>query len=311
MKIAIMGTGGVGGYFGARLANGGSEVSFIARGKHLQAIREHGLSVRSPLGDLHLPSPTATDDPASIGPVDVVLFGVKLWDTESAAEAVRPLVGPETAVISFQNGVVKDSMLRRALGPQAVAGGVCYIAATIAEPGVIGHAGTMARLVFGEYASDGRPARSPRLQRFLEACTKAGIDAQLNDDIARVIWEKFVFLVGLSATTATTRLPIGPVRSNPASRRFLEAVMQEAVSVGRAEGVALAADFAQDRLAFCDQLPAEMTASMLRDLLQGSRLEVEWLSGDVSRRGAALGVPTPCNDAVSAILAPHANGSTR
>ena len=307
MKVAIMGTGGVGGYFGSKLALGGCDVSFIARGAHLAAIKAGGLRVRSELGDLHVPSPKATDSPAEVGPVDVVLFGVKLWDTEPAAKAIRPLVGPQTVVVSLQNGVVKDELLTAALGQHAVAGGACYIAATIIEPGVIGHAGTMQKLVFGEYGE----RQTERLQRFHEACVRAGIDAQVSDDIARVIWEKFVFLVGLSATTAATRSPIGKVRAHPASRRLLEAVMQEAVDVGRAEGVALAAEFAQDRLRFCDQLPADMTASMLRDLERGNRLEVEWLSGDVSRRGLKLGLPTPFNTAVFDILALHADGAGR
>lgn len=307
MRVAIMGTGGVGGYFGAKLALGGSDVSFIARGRHLAAMQAQGLRVNSALGDLHVPAPQATDKPADIGPVDVVLFGVKLWDTASAAEAIRPLIGPGTVVISLQNGVVKDDLLTAALGPQAVAGGVCYIAATIAEPGVIGHAGSMQKMVFGEYG--GQP--SDRIQNFHAACVRAGIDAQVSDDIGRVIWEKFVFLVGLSAATGATRSPIGKVRAHPASRQLLEAVMQETVDVGRAEGIALAADFAQDRLRFCDQLPPEMTASMLRDLESGNRLEVEWLSGDVSRRGQKLGVPTPFNTAVFDVLALHAEGAGR
>ncbi|MFT4265839.1 MAG: ketopantoate reductase family protein [Xenophilus sp.] len=307
MKIAIMGTGGVGGYFGAKLALGGNEVGFIARGAHLAAIRAQGLTVRSPLGNLHVQAPTATDAPAEVGPVDVVLFGVKLWDTQAAAEAIKPLLGPQTLVISLQNGVVKDDLLTAALGNAAVAGGVCYIAATIEAPGVIGHANKLQSMVFGEYG--GR--RSARIERFHQACIQSGIEAGISDDIARVIWEKFVFLVGLSAATATTRSPIGAVRRNPASRRLLEGVMQETVDVGRAEGVNLAADFAQDRLRFCDQIPADMTASMLRDLERGNPLEVEWLSGDVSARGRRLGVPTPYNTAVFEMLAVHANGRAR
>ena len=162
MKIAVMGTGGVGGYFGAKLARSGCDVTFIARGTHLAAIRERGLLVKSSSGDLHLAPARATADPHEVGPVDVVLFGVKLWDTATAAGAIRPLLAKDTAVISFQNGVVKDDILIEALGADAVVGGVCYIAATIAEPGVIAHTGTMQRLVFGEY--DGR--RSARVERF-------------------------------------------------------------------------------------------------------------------------------------------------
>ena len=198
-------------------------------------------------------------------------------------------------------------MLRATLGEKPVAGGVCYIAATIEAPGVIGHANNLQKLVFGEYSGH----RSARIERFHQACIQSGIDAEISDDIARVIWEKFVFLVGLSATTASTRCPIGVVRGNPASRRLLEGIMQEVVEVGRAEGVNLATDFAQDRLRFCDQLPADMTASMLRDLERGNRLEAQWLSGDVSSRGQRLGVPTPRNSVVCEILAVHADGAQR
>lgn len=307
MKMAIMGTGGVGGYFGARLAASGADVSFVARGAQLAALRAEGLRITSPAGDLHLKTVKATDDPATIGPVDVVLFGVKLWDTEAAAHAIRPLVGPHTAVISFQNGVVKDDILSAALGAGAVAGGVCYIAATIAAPGVIAHTGSMHKLIFGEYAG----GRSDRLQRFLAACHQAGFDAEISDDIRRTVWEKFVFLVGLSASTATTRSPIGKIRAHPAARRLLADLMDEVVAVGVAEGVPLAPDFAGNRLRFADQLPEAMTSSMHTDLERGNPLEVQWLSGDVSRRGAALSIPTPVNTAVYNILALHAQGRPR
>ena len=304
MKIAVMGSGGVGGYFGAKLAAAGGQVTFIARGAHLAAIRQNGLRVRSPLGELLIEQPAVTEDPREIGPVDLVLFGVKLWDTEAAAEAIRPLIGSDTGVISLQNGVIKDDILVDKFGPQTVIGGVCYIAATIAEPGVIAHTGTMQKLVFGEYG--GRS--SERVKRFHEMCRQAGIDAEISDDIRRSIWEKFVFLVGFSAVTATTRCPIGIVRDNPQSRQLLAGVMQEVVDVGRAEGVALAPGFVEDRLAFCDQLPESMTASMHHDLERGNRLEVQWLSGDVSRRGEELRVPAPFNTAVYDILAVHAQG---
>lgn len=307
MRIAIMGTGGVGGYFGARLAASGCDVSFIARGSHLAALRAEGLRVTSPHGDLHLRQVQATDDPASIGPVDIVIFGVKLWDTQAAAQATLPLVGPRTAVISFQNGVVKDDILKAALGAPAVVGGVCYIAATIAAPGVIAHTGAMHKLIFGEYTGD----RSERLRHFQAACAKAGFDAEISDDIRKTIWQKFVFLVGLSASTATTRSPIGKIRAHPASRRLLADLMQEVVAVGIAEGVPLAPDFVDDRMRFADQLPEAMTSSMHTDLERGNRLEVAWLSGDVSRRGAALDVPTPVNTTVHHILALHAEGSAR
>jgi len=304
MRIAVMGSGGVGGYFGARLASAGCDITFIARGAHLEAMRSSGLLVKSQLGDIRIETPRVTADPAGIGTVDLVLFGVKLWDTEAAARAIVPLVGPQTGVVSFQNGVLKDALLRSILGEKAVMGGVCYIAATIARPGVIEHSGTMQKLVFGE--TDGKP--SARVQDLLEACRGAGIDAEASADIRRATWEKFVFLVGLSATTATMRAPVGAVRAHPRSRAMLLAAMQEVVAVGRAEGVALANDFAENRLAFCDSLPPGMNASMRNDLERGNRLEVDWLSGDVAARGERLGIPTPVNQTVYDILALHSLG---
>ena len=304
MRVAIMGTGGVGGYFGARLARGGCEVAFVARGAHLAAIRQNGLKVESPLGDMRLEDARATDDPAAIGPVDLVLFGVKLWDTETAARATAPLVGPRTAVISLQNGVRKDEILRAVLGERAVMGGACYIAAQIAAPGVIRHSGTMARIVFGEY--DGE--RSPRAEAILDACRRAGIDAELSADIRRAIWEKFVFLASMSGVTSTMRMPIGPIRSNPQTRAFFHDALREAAAVARAEGVQLPADYADDRLAFGDNLPATMTSSMHNDLERGNRLEVEGLSGDVVARGKAAGIPTPVHRAIYDILALRAAG---
>jgi 2-dehydropantoate 2-reductase len=299
-----MGSGGVGGYFGARLGLAGCDVSFIARGRHLDAIRQHGLKVESPLGDMHLATPRATDDPADIGPVDLVLFGVKLWDTEAAAKAVAPLIGPDTAVVSLQNGVRKDDILRDVLGERAVMGGACYIAAQIAEPGVIRHSGTMQKLVFGEY--DGK--RSARAEAFLAACREAGIDSEISADIRRTIWEKFVFLVGLSGLTTTIRKPIGPIRSNPRTRVLLHDAMREVVAVGRVQGVQLAADFADNRLVFADGLPEAMTSSMHNDLERGNRLEVDGLSGDVVERGRAAAVPTPVNRVIYDILVLHAAG---
>jgi 2-dehydropantoate 2-reductase len=304
MRIAVMGSGGVGGYFGARLAQGGHEVTFVARGRQLAAMRAVGLRVESPVGDVHLPKVEVTDDPAEIDPVDLVLFGVKLWDTVEAAEGIKPAVAEQTAVVSFQNGVVKDDILRQILGPQHVLGGVCYIAATIAEPGLIRHSGELQKLVFGEY--DG--ALSPRVQRFRDACANSGIDVEISDRIEQTIWEKFVFLVGLSGTTSTVRSPIGPIRSHPRSRSFLRDVMDEAVLVARAQGVPLPANYADDRLAFTDQLSADMTSSMHHDLERGNRLEVAWLSGDVVDRGARLNVATPCNRAIADILSVHSEG---
>lgn len=305
MNIAMMGSGGVGGFFGGKLANAGCDVSFIARGAHLAALREHGLLLESAAhGNLHLPRVNATDDPASLGPVDLVILSVKLWDTEAAARQIQPLIGPHTGVISLQNGVIKDDILRSVLGDKALMGGVCYVATKISKPGVIHQTGTMQRVVFGEY--DG--SRSKRAADLLAALQKSGVTAELSDDVRRSIWEKYVFLVGLSATTTSMRHPLGPIRANPQTRAFLYDVMREAVAVGRAHGVALPADFAESRMAFADSLPADMTSSMHHDLDKGNRLEVAWLSGGVVKLGAEKGIPTPCNRAVCDILALQAGG---
>jgi len=304
MKIAIMGSGGLGGYFGARLAAASCDVAFIARGAHLAAMREHGLKVESPLGDLHLANVRATDNPDELEQPDYVFFCVKLWDSEAAARQIAPIVGPRTTLMSFQNGVQKDDILSRQFGQERLMGGVAYIATAIDRPGVIKHTGAMQRLIFGEY--DG--STSERSQKLLDACLKAGINAELSGNIRREIWDKFVFLVGLSATTTAMRTTIGPIRENPQSRAFLLDIMREAAAVGRANGVDLPDDYADKRLAFCDSLPADMTSSMHHDLERGNRLEVGWLSGGVVELGLAAGIPTPANRAVAAILAPHAAG---
>lgn len=306
MKIAVMGSGALGGYFGAWLARAGEEVTFIARGRQLAAMREGGLRLRSPRGDLRLHPVAATDDSASIGPVDVVLFTVKLWSTEEAARQLAPLVGPDTAVISLQNGVEANEVLARFVGRDHLMGGVCYIAATLDGPGSVKHTAQMARLIFGE--PGGRKTR--RAEKFLEACarSKAGFDGELSPDIERAIWEKFVFIVGLSAMTSLTRRSIGPVRSDPDTRAMLLEVMRETVAVGRAKGVRLSPGYADERLGFVDTLPPEMTASMHNDLERGNRLEVGWLSGAVVRLGREAGVETPANRAVYAALKLHADG---
>jgi 2-dehydropantoate 2-reductase len=300
----VLGSGGVGGYFGGRLAAAGHDVTFVARGAHLDAIRRQGLRIVSPLGDVHLSPAKAIASIAEAEAADLVLVGVKLWDTEAVAPTLRPLAERGAAILSLQNGVQKDEVLRRYLPPEAVMGGLCYISALIEAPGVIRRHGTLQRLVFGEYGG----ARSARAQAFLDACRSAGIDAELSGDIERLIWEKFVFLVGLSGTTAFFRQPIGPVREKPESRALLLDAMAEVVAVGRARGVSLPPDFAEDRLAFCDTLPATMTSSMHGDLDRGHRLELPWLSGGVVEMGAAVGVATPANQRITDALAPFAQG---
>ncbi len=308
MKIAMMGSGGVGGFFGGRLARAGHDVTFIARGAHLAAMREHGLTIENaPQGNLHVPKVSATEDPSKIGPVDLVILSVKLWDTEAAAKQIKPIVGPGTAVLSLQNGVIKDDIMRRVFGEQAVMGGVCYVATHISKPGTIHQTGTMQRIVVGEY--DGRKSR--RAEELHAALVSSGVTAELSDDVRRSIWEKYVFLVALSATTTSMRRTLGPIRSNAQTRAFLHDIMREVVAVGRAHGVALPADYADNRLAFGDTLPADMTSSMHHDLEKGNRLEVEWLSGGVVKLGNERGIATPCNRAVCDILALHAGGAKK
>ena len=305
MRIAVMGSGGVGGYFGGRLAHGGADVSFVARGEHLEAMRREGLRIAGP-EQIHVKRVSATDDPNKIGVADVVLVCVKLWDTEQALTQIRPMVGPNTTVISLQNGVLKDQYLRAAFDERQLMGGVGYVATTIEAPGVIRQTGPMQRLLFGEF--DG--SRSVRAEAFLAACVAGGINAELSADIVREIWQKYVFLVSLSGTTTTIRKPIGPIRSNAQTRAFLYDVMREVVDVARAHGAAVPADYAQVRLQLADDVSPDMTSSMHHDLQRGNRLEVAWLSGGVVKLGQEKGVPTPLNRAIADILALHADGGS-
>ena len=299
-----MGAGALGGYYGARLAGAGESVHFIARGAHLAAMRARGLVIRSELGDAHLTHVMATDDPATIGPVDLVLFAVKLWDTASAAAACRPLMGPDTAVISIQNGVEAEDDLAAILGAVHVMGGVAFIFALLTEPGVIEHYGARTRLTFGE--RDGR--RSARAEAILAALCGAGIDGALSEHIDADIWEKFIYLVALAGVSAIARRPLGPILADPDTRALFTAVMDEAVAVGQAAGAPVTAETAARRLAVAETLPADVSSSMRHDLERGNRLELPWLNGAVVRMGRALGVPTPVNQVIFAALKQHVAG---
>lgn len=303
MKIAVMGAGGVGGYFGGRLAQAGHDVSFVARGKHLEAMKSRGLTLKSPLGDVTL-RVKASDKPADLGTAEVVLFAVKLWDTESAAEAIRPLVEQGGVVIPFQNGVESIERIGKVLGPERVLGGAAIISGRIAEPGVIVQVGTMARLRFGPAL----PAQQEMAEKFRDACLQSKIDVELTNDIERVLWEKFVALVALSATTTVARQPIGVVRADPDLRWLLETVMRETWALGRKRGVKLADDFVAQMMKFADGLPAEMRASMAADLEAGGKLEVPWLSGAVARMAREAGLEAPANRAIYAALKPFVEG---
>ena len=303
MKIAAMGAGGVGGYFGARLQQAGHDVTFFARGRHLQALRDRGLTVESAHGNAQL-KVRALEDPREAEFADVVLFAVKLWDTEAAAERLRPVMGERTVIIPFQNGVESVERLRKVFPEEAVMAGSAYIATRIKAPGVIEHSGQMARLQFGPLVS----SQEKSAQAFLEACKAAGIQAEIPQDIVKANWEKFVFLVGVSSATAVARAPLGVVRKDPDMRWLFEQAMRETWRLGRARGIALAQDYVEQRLAFADTLHADMKASLAHDLENGGRLEAPWLCGAVARMARESGMEAPVNRSVYAALKPYIDG---
>ena len=305
MHIVFYGAGGIGGYFGARLLAAGEDVSFIARGRHAQAMREHGLRVKSPLGDAQVPVPSISDDPAALPKADLIVFAVKMPDAESSAARLQPLLKPGTVVLPLQNGVEIVDVLTSALGPEPVALGAAYIPAKILEPGVIEHAGGFASLRFGPL----RPEQRPTLAAFAAACERAKVQVELVDDMRRVMWEKFVFLVGMSSLTALTRLPIAVTRADPDLRALLQQVMDETAALARAEGVALPADFVAKQMAVIDGLPAQAKASMANDLDAGKPLELPWLAGAVARRSARVGLKADANRFVAAALGPYVHGA--
>ena len=307
VKIAVIGAGGVGGYFGARLAVAGEDVTFVARGAHLEAMRKDGLRVLSPLGDLHVVPTRATSDAAAIGPVDLVMVAVKLWSTGEAIDAARPLMQAGATIVSFQNGVHAEDDLVAAFGREQVIGGVANIAALIESAGVVRHNGAMALLQFGEI--DGRP--SARVDALLEACKRATIDARVPADINKAIWEKFVFLASMASMTTLTRMPIGPIRENADTRALFRQLAAEVVAVGRAQAIGLDDATVNAMMTRADSLPGTMVASMLGDLQRGNRLELPWLSGNVVALGRKLGVATPAHAFVCAALELHANGASK
>ena len=306
MRIAILGSGGVGGYFGGRLAAAGADVTFVARGPHLEALQASGLRIESPKGNLHLPRVNATGDTAAIGPVDVVFFTVKLYDNDSATPLLPPLLGPETVVIPLQNGVDSVDVLTRAVGRPHVAGGTTYLAAVIAEPGVIRHT-AMDHLVFGEL--DG--ARTPRLERLLEACRPTGFQATLSDRIEIDIWTKFVRLSTFSGMTTVTRSPVGPLRDDPYLFAMWQAAAMEVMAVARKKGVALTMQVFDQMITMVRDLPPNAKSSMLEDLERGRPLELPWLSGAVVRIGAEVGVEAPIHRFIATVLKPHVNGTAK
>ncbi len=305
MRIVAFGAGGVGGYFGAKLALSGVDVTFVARGAHLGAIRTNGLAIRSPDGDMLVNPAVATDDVATIDPPDYLLFAVKLFDTEAVAETCRPIVGPNTTVVSLQNGVEAVDILNGVFGRERVMGGTVGVATVISEPGVITQTGTFNFITVGE--QDG--SRSARGESLVAACNAAGTTATLSDDVDVDIWMKFVMLSALSNMTCVTRLPIGRLRETPETRAMLQGCVAEAVAVGRARGVALPDDAVEQCVTRLDGLPDPMVASMLHDLNAGKKMELERLGGATVRLGAAAGVPTPTQAFCYDALKPHIDGT--
>jgi 2-dehydropantoate 2-reductase len=307
MRVAVMAAGAVGAYFGARMAAAGHDVAFIARGAHRDAIRKDGLRIESTLGDLHLKDAKVTDDPKQIGPVDLVLFAVKLWDTESAGEQMRPLVGANTRVVTLQNGVDSVERLAPIIGDTAAIGGATYVVTTIARPGVIRHTGTTAKIRCGRL--DRRP--DPVLAGYVEQVKAANVDITLADDMLLDLWKKFALLSGTSGITASTRQPLGVIRDDPDMGALFRKLMAETTAVGRAAGVPFAVDFADELDRSVAAFPPTMKASMANDLDNGNRLELDWLAGKVVALGRKYGVPTPAQEAVYAILKPYRMGRPR
>jgi len=305
MRIAVIGTGGIGGPFGASLAKTGADVTFVARGAHLAAMRENGLRVEGDRGETHIRPAQATDDIASIGIVDFVLFCVKLWDVESVGEQLRAIVGPGTAVVPLQNGVDAADQLISVLGPDAVMGGTAFVTGNIAAPGVVRQTGTYQRMTFGEL--DGR--LSERGQRLRELCETAGFEGILSPDIRVPVWEKFILLVPLSGLHALTRVPLGLWRGDSDLLALYEAALRETVAVGLAEGVRLPPDCIDRTLAMMWSMPAHHTTSMGNDLARGNRLELPWFACKVVELGRRHDIPTPVNGFIYTALKPHINGT--
>ncbi|MFV9503697.1 MAG: 2-dehydropantoate 2-reductase [Oscillochloridaceae bacterium umkhey_bin13] len=301
MRIAVVGVGGVGGYFGGRLAQAGHEVYLIARGANLAAIQAEGLRIESPAGDVLIHPAGATAVPAEVGPVDYVLVGVKTWQLAEAAQQLRPLLGPHTAVVPLLNGVEAGETLATILGSQHVLAGLCRIIAELAAPGLIRHHGIVPSVAFGAY--DG--SHNERAEALQAAFQTAGVQAEIPPDIAVAIWQKFLLICTWSGLGAITRAPIGVWRGLPGTRMLAERVLAEVAAVAQARGVALPAEAPQATLAFLDSVPATGTASMQRDLVEGRPSELEAQNGAVVRLGAAAGVPTPANAFIYHCLLPQ------
>jgi 2-dehydropantoate 2-reductase len=299
VKVGIVGAGGVGGYYGGRLARAGTEVGLLARGDHLAAIQEHGLRVRGPEDDFTV-RVAASDDPAKIGRCDAVLFCVKSYDTVEAAALLPPLLGPDTAVVSLQNGIDNEEKIAGRIGAEHVLGGASFILASIVEPGVVEKAGTLARVVFGEL--DG--SQSERADRLLAEFRAAGIESHVTDDIRWVLWDKYAFLCALAGLTAVTRLPIDELLRVPETRELFRLMVAEAALVARAEGIDLGDDVVEKKTAFADALEPGGFSSLHHDLVNGRRLELDALHGELATRASRHNLSVPVTTIVYALLRP-------
>ncbi len=300
MKILIMGTGGVGGYYGGLLAQQGNDVTFIARGAHLNAIQQEGLKVKSIHGDFTVSPANATDDPANVGAVDLILFCVKTYNTDDAAQAIRPAVGPQTVVMSLQNGIDAAERIGKVIGVEHVIGCATWLSSAVEAPGVIKQISQFRRIVFGEL--DG--GLSERVQSIYEVLKNTGITVEVSEDIQKVLWTKLVFITAVSSIGSLTRLPMGDYRSIPETRSLLSRIMAEVESLARAEGVNLDKDIVQNWMDFIDKSAPNIKPSMQLDVEAGHRTEIESMIGVVCRKGQELGVPTPATDFVYASLLP-------
>lgn len=304
MRIAIMGAGGVGGFYGGRLAQAGHDVTFITRGEHLRAIQEKGLSLVGAGGDALIQGAKATDDPAQIEPVDYVLFCVKLFDTEDAARAIRPLLSQGGVCITLQNGVDGQQRIAAVVGNDRVIGGIAFVSAVIESPGVIRYNSKSPSIRFGE--SDGR--MSERATLFRDACKAAGFNAEIVADIRSALWHKFVGLTVNAALTSLVRKPAGVCYHDPDLLALARSGFEEAAAVARAMGIALPDDIVEWQVRNHQNFPPEMYASMYHDLARSRRLELESLSGLIVRKGRELGVPTPFHTMAYACLKPYIAG---
>jgi 2-dehydropantoate 2-reductase len=302
MRIAIMGSGAIGGYFGARLAEAGEDITFIARGAHLEAMQHHGLRVTSPIGDINLSRVKATETPSEIGVVDIVVFAVKLYDSEKAAQAIVPLIGPGTRIVTLQNGIDSVGILAAHVPRSQIVGGSAYISAYVEEPGRIVHGGELAQFKVGGRAEAG-------IDALREACNRAnGINLDVVDDIGQVIWMKFVTLCAFSGATCLMRSGIGPILDDPESRLFTEQLRDEGMAVAAAAGYPMPAGFKDNLLVLWQKFPPGTRSSMANDLERGKPLELKWLSGRIHALGGELGVATPAHSAVYRSLHLHAAG---